>query len=159
MRHSWSLSACILSAACASASATQLQTGAAQLSSAWRPVHLKGTVVAFHHVDGGALSASLSCGKTDEEAPLDVLTNHLLFELESRKEYERRPVLIDGRSALRTRMRATMDGVPVELDLVVFKKDGCVVDAQLVTAEGRLETRAGDFTRFYEGLQLARSRP
>jgi hypothetical protein len=136
---------------------TVLRTGASALDPTWQRMKISGASVALHHPDGAAIAASWACDQKDEEAPLDVLTNHLLFELDDRKEHGREKLQIDGRAALRTNISASLDGVPVELALVVFKKDGCVVDAQLVTRAGGSEDEAA-FVLFIGGLGFSRGR-
>ena len=54
----------------------------------------------------------------------------------------------DGREALRTEVTAELDGVPIALDLVVLKKDGCLYDLQLAAAPATLSQRQPDFTNF-----------
>jgi hypothetical protein len=41
-----------------------------------------------------------------------------------------------------------LDGVPVEMDLVVLKKDGCTFDLTYTAAPDRFEDRREDFRRF-----------
>jgi hypothetical protein len=142
---------------CAVVAPARLQTGRASLPSAWRPVELEGEDVAMHHVDGGTLTARVSCLGSDQDASLDVLTNHLLMALDQLQEHSREPLELDGRAAMRTRASVALDGVPVELDLVVLKKDGCVVDAQLVAPPEKMPAREPDFDRFVTGLAMSRS--
>jgi hypothetical protein len=54
---------------------------------------------------------------------------------------------LDGREALRTQLAARLDGVPVELVLVVMKKDGCVYDFTYLSPVGRLAERVAAFDR------------
>jgi hypothetical protein len=100
----------------------------------------------------------VACDAVVEDAPLDVLVNHVLLQLDSSAERERREVILDGRAARRVRLQARLDGVPVELDLVVLKKDGCVVDAQLIASAAVVHARRADFERFLAGLGLSRAR-
>jgi hypothetical protein len=53
-------------------------------------------------------------------------------------------------------VRARLDGVPLGLDLVVLRKDGCVVDAALVAAPEKIAAREADFDRFLAGIRLSR---
>lgn len=71
------------------------------------------------------------------DIPLVALTNHLLMGFTER-EYVGEPELfpLAGREALRTHVRAKLDGVPRELLLVVTKKDECVYDFALVARPG-----------------------
>ncbi|MCS6798473.1 MAG: hypothetical protein NZ898_08080 [Myxococcota bacterium] len=93
------------------------------------------------------------------DVPLDALTNHLLVGFTDRRDEVRERIPMDGREALRTHLRARLDGVERELLLVVLKKDGCVYDLGLVAPPGTAFARArSDFERLLGGFR-ARSRP
>jgi hypothetical protein len=98
----------------------------------------------------------VACDGTDEDAPLDVLVNHALLEIDSIVERGRERFVLDGREAIRATIDARVDGVPVSLILVVLKKDGCVVDAQLAAAASELSHCAPDFARFVAGIAVTR---
>lgn len=128
------------------------------LSDDWSRIGARGARLAFRHRQGGTLIVNAECPARDE-APLDVLTNHLLFGLAAKKEAGRRPLTLDGREALRTELVAELDGVPVALDLVVLKKDGCLYDLQLVAGPTILAARQPDFTSFVSGFATLAVRP
>ena len=52
-------------------------------------------------------------------------------------------------------MRAKLDGVPMQYDIYVMKKDGCVYDLVYVAPPGRFAAGAADFERFAHGLRNA----
>jgi hypothetical protein len=134
-----------------------LRTGADALPVAWTRSHVAGAVISEHHAEGGTIAASISCDAVDEDAPLDVLVNHLLLQLDGSVELSRKAINLDGRAGLRARLTAKLDGVPVALELVVFKKDGCVIDAQLAAEEHTLPLRLPDFERFVASLSVESS--
>jgi hypothetical protein len=125
------------------------QVGA--LPATWQPFHAKGSEVAFHNRSGGTVAASAQCPSKDD-VPLDVLTNHLLFGFEHQVVLGRSELTLDGRQALRTHLRAEFDGVPIELDLIVLKKDGCTYDLQLISAPDQFKARQPDFEAFVRGF-------
>jgi hypothetical protein len=135
-----------------------LRTGADALSASWTRISAADTSVALHHTSGGTIAASVACDAVDEDAPLDVLVNHVLMQIEKPIERGRHETVLDGRGALRARVGARLDGVPVEIELIVLKKDGCVVDAQLIAGAGSVEARRADFDRFVAGLSVSRRR-
>jgi hypothetical protein len=138
------LTALVLAAACA--------TPAPKLASlpGWEPVRAGDAAAAYHHEGGGTIAASSTCGPADD-VPLDVLTNHLLFGVEHKQERSRVPFTLAGRAALRTRLDGTLDGVPVSLDVVVLKKDGCTHDLMLIAPRSASALREPDFDRFVSG--------
>ncbi len=156
--HACAAVAVLLLGACASAPRASFRTGASSLPPAWVGVGMRGTAVALHHTDGGAIAASISCDAVDEDAPLDVLLNHLLLQIEKPVERARTAFVIDGRAALRVQLGVRLDGVPVELELVLFKKDGCVIDAQLAVDAQKFPARRADFELFLSGLSVERKR-
>lgn len=71
------------------------------------------------------------------DIPLVALTNHLLVGFTEREDVEEQALVpLDGREALRTHVRAKLDGVPREMMMLVMKKDGCVHDFVLVAPPG-----------------------
>jgi hypothetical protein len=108
--------------------------------------------LAWRNPAGGTIMANSTC-EGIRDVPLDVLTNQALFGLDQKQEHSRETFTLDGRAAQRTRLSATLDGVPVELDLVVLKKDGCVYDLQLVAGSKAFADREGEFWRFVQGFQ------
>jgi hypothetical protein len=143
MRRSGPLLVLALAGACA---APRLEVPAP--TGGWKAAPAREGGVAYHHAKaGGTIAANRTCEDV-EDVPLDVLTNHLLIGVEERKEASRRPLTVAGRGALRTRLDGKIDGVPVGLDLVVLKKDGCVYDLMLVGSPQRVEALAPEFERF-----------
>ncbi len=125
------------------------------LPAAWQRQNVAAGALSYHHKDGGTISAHGSCERA-EDVPLDVLTNHLLIGVESRFERSRRTLTLDGRAALRTRIDAELDGVPVALDLVVVKKDGCVYDLAMVASRAAFAARRPDFDHFVVAFAVER---
>src|SRR4051812_3731223 len=56
------------------------------LPAGWQPIHFKGENLAFRHHAGGTIAAKGHC-PAKEDVPLAVLTNHLLFGIETKREY------------------------------------------------------------------------
>lgn len=103
----------------------------------WRRVEVEGNDLAWtHRHDHAALQMNARCG-SEYDVPLLALSHHLIIGFTEVQEIERRLLPMDGREALRSHLRAKLDGVPRELALVVLKKDGCVYDFALVTAPGQ----------------------
>ena len=125
----------------------------------WHRVFLQDTDLTFAEDGdtGRALAANAVCEGHDDP-PLPVLTRHLLLGFTERQEKAQRLVVLDGREALRSHYTAKLDGVPVELELVVLKKDGCVFDFSYVAPLGRAEERRGDFEAVLAGFHAERLR-
>jgi hypothetical protein len=127
------------------------QTGS--LPPEWQRIRVEDANLAFKHRDGGAIICNAICGQSRiEDVPLDVLLNHALFGVEEKKEIEREELKLDSRGALRAHVVGTVDGAPIELELVVLKKDNCTFDFQLVASIDDFPARRGDFERFYKAF-------
>lgn len=124
------------------------------LDGAWQRARVDSERVAFHHPDGGTISASVDCRSAD--APLSILTNHLLLGLDKRQILREEPLQLDGRAALRSRVAGQVEGVPVVMDLVVVQKARCVYDLQLVGSDATVDRHAAAFARFFGGFATSR---
>lgn len=123
-----------------------------ELPPVWERVKLSHNDLAWYTGETGhALSVNSTC-REHEDAPLDVLTRHLLAGFTERLEVERREVVVDEREGLRSRYRAKLDGVPVELLFLVVKKDRCVYDFTYVAPLGRFEERLEGFESLVRGF-------
>ena len=85
---------------------------------------------------GCVLAMNATCDNHGDPG-LEVLTTHLLFGFTDRQLQSRTEKQVDGRAALFSHYLAQLDGVPVELQLVVLKKDGCVHDFIYVAPQGQ----------------------
>jgi len=57
------------------------------------------------------------------------------------REFESQRVFpFDGREAMRSILRAKLDGVPLQYDILVMKKDGCLYDLVYVAPPDRFAT-------------------
>ncbi|MCP3099161.1 hypothetical protein LZ198_09800 [Myxococcus sp. K15C18031901] len=127
-----------------------------ELPRSWRRVWLDGNDLAFSEEGTGrALSVNATC-KGHDDPSLQVLTRHLLTGFTEREDLGQWLIAMDGREALRSRYRVKMDGVPVELELVVLKKDNCVFDFSYVAPPGTAAERMPDFDALLAGFHAER---
>jgi hypothetical protein len=128
-----------------------------ELPDGWHRVFLEDNDLAFAEDGntGRAIAANGICEGHDDP-PLPVLTRHLLMGFTEREELSQQLTVLDGREALRSRYAAKLDGVPVELELVVLKKDGCVFDFTYVAPRGQAEERRAAFDALLAGFHAER---
>lgn len=120
----------------------------------WSRLPLRGGGdLAFANHEGGTIYADSTCGQPSEDGPLPVLLRRMLFDVQVVRELSRRELTLDGRRALATHLVGELDGVPVELELVVLEKDGCVYDLGLIAGEAAFPERRPDFERFALGFE------
>jgi hypothetical protein len=157
----FALTIAVLCAACAHGEAFQhgiLRKGEVRVEvgpvpSLWRRIRVDGADLAFRDdARQGSALFDVRCGARDDDAPLTILTGHLIMGTTDR-EIERQEVIpFDGREALHTVLRAKLDGVAMQYDIYVMKKDGCVFDVVYVAPPERFADGASDFERFVEGV-------
>jgi hypothetical protein len=121
---------------------------------------VEGADVAFRD---DARSAStlvdVRCGSHDVDAPLSALTAHLIMGTTERTFETEEVVPFDHREALHTVLRAKLDGVPMQYDIYVMKKDGCVFDLVYVASPDHFAEGAPDFERFALGVHAPPAPP
>ena len=96
----------------------------------WRRVQVDKIDVAWTNREGSSLLANAYCTGVDD-APLEVLTNHLFIGMTDRNLLQQYKTELSHREALVTDMDAKLDGVARRTRAVVVKKDGCVYDLVL----------------------------
>jgi hypothetical protein len=98
------------------------------------------------------VAVNATCRADEESAPLTALTRQLLLGYTDRKQLAQEAVPFIGREALRTRVDARLDGVPLALELWVARRDGCVFDLSYVAPPARFGDGSAEFTRFVAGF-------
>jgi hypothetical protein len=128
------------------------------LPSAWRRVEVEGADLAFRDdTREGSTLFDVRCGRRDDDAPLSALTMHLIMGTTEREFDIQETIPFDGREALHSRLRAKLDGVPMQYEIYVMKKDGCVYDIVYVAPPERFTEGTRDFERFASGLHTLSS--
>jgi hypothetical protein len=117
------------------------------LSVEWRPLDVESNDVAYIANDSPHSVAINATCTPDGDASLEVLTQHLLIGFTDRELVGEEAAPMDGRDSLRSHYRAKLDGVPVEMLLVVLKKDGCVYDFTYLSPPGRFDEKRKSFER------------
>jgi hypothetical protein len=119
----------------------------------WAQVHVDGADLAYRDQGfGGSAMVDFRCHEPDDDAPLGTLTQHLIMGTTDRQTVSEETIPFDGREAKHTVMLAKLDGVDLEYDIYVMKKDGCVFDLVYVTPPRSYGDAAPSFERFARGL-------
>lgn len=104
---------------------------------------------------GSTISTDAFCDHAFDDAPLNALTNHLFAGLQDIKVEKQAPFVMSDRGALRTTLKASLDGVPVKIETIVVKKDWCLFDFYLVSPPENFAQAIPDFENFFRGFQYA----
>ena len=125
-----------------------------ELPGGWEATKVAGLAVAFYHEGYGATAgvAPVCDGLTD--ASLESLAQQELIGLEQREKIEESRVTVDGREAIDWVVKGSMDGVEVVLNLVVFRREGCVYDLNLVSRPDTFEKARSEFRGFVGGFAV-----
>jgi hypothetical protein len=122
----------------------------------WKSISVQGADVAYRdEARAGSVLFDVRCNVRDNDAPLSALTEHLIMGTTERAITSEETVPFDGREAQHTNMTAKLDGVPMQYDLYVMKKDGCVYDLVYIAPPERFTQGAPLFERFAAGLHGA----
>jgi hypothetical protein len=123
------------------------------LPSSWELVQSDGAQAGFYSRASGAVIASnATCHDEGDATPLESLTRHLLIGYTDHRVLAQKELMLDGRAALRTRVSAKLDGVPIELELYVLKRNGCTFDLSYAAPAGHDARGAADFAAFVRGF-------
>lgn len=131
----------------------RLRVGIGPVPAEWRRVSVEGADLAFRDdARGGSALFVVHCGDRRDDAPLSILTENLIMGTTDRDFGSQKVVPFDGREAMHTLVRAKLDGVPMQYDIYVMKKDACVYDVVYVAPPARYPEGSTDFQHFVDGL-------
>ena len=126
-----------------------------RLGQGWQRMEVSGNDLAFQHDDLGTISVNSTC--TDyEDVPVAALVNHLLFDTTDRRFVTEEEVTLAGRGAHHALVHAELDGVPIEIELYVLKKDGCVFDLLHIRSLQAPQAARSDFAAFVQRFEVLR---
>jgi len=116
------------------------------LSSEWRQTNDQTPGIVFKNRETKATIATEAlCGSAFEDLSLEALRNQMLSGLQDVKKIKEEAWTLSERKALYTKVSASLDGVPVLLELVVIKKNQCQFDFMGVSS-------VPDFVQFVKGF-------
>ncbi|OGQ47907.1 MAG: hypothetical protein A3H42_01340, partial [Deltaproteobacteria bacterium RIFCSPLOWO2_02_FULL_46_8] len=100
------------------------------LSAEWKQTASKNKAGVYFHnkVTGARIATEAICGAAFEDLSLKILTEQVLSELQNVKKQKQENWMLSDRAALYSIYSAALDGVPVQLNILVTKKDQCQFD-------------------------------
>ncbi len=123
----------------------------------WEPLQVEGNDLAWHDAaTEGTVHVNHTCDRS-MDTPLTALVQHLLIGFGAREVVLEETVPFDHREARHVVVRASLDGVPRQMELYVLKKDGCVFDLGLVAPPEHFEASRAAFAAFAGGFHTART--
>ena len=129
-----------------------------RLGPAWLLVQGQTSGMGYYNAAlGSVIQTSATCREDLDAAPLQSLTDHLLVGYTARTERSAQVAPLGDREARRTVVDVKLDGVPMVLDLYVFKRNGCVFDLSYAAPPGDYARGLLDFERFVADFTPSRS--
>jgi hypothetical protein len=125
-----------------------------ELPNQWRRVAVDGTVLAYdENALGATISVSYDC-KDVADVSLRSLVQQELSGIEKMQVIERGDTPLDGREGADWIVRGELDGVPVQMNLVVLRAGNCVYDLLLVSGSDEFPAERAAFTVFVNGFDV-----
>jgi hypothetical protein len=126
-----------------------------RLGPGWQRIEVGSNDLAFQHDERGTISVNSTCTEY-EDVPASALVNHLLFDTTNRRFLTEEVVTLDGRGAHHVVVHAELDGVPLEIELYVVKKDGCVFDLGHIRSPAVPQAARAEFAAFVRRFAVLR---
>ena len=124
------------------------------LPAGWRRSKIDGTALAFDHAALHATITAFANCKGIEDVSLSALVQQELVGVEKRDVVTKSEAAVDGREAADWVVKGELDGVPVEMELLVTRQSGCVYDLVLVSSPATFESARADFAGFVKGFDV-----
>lgn len=120
----------------------------------WRPIKVTAAKLAFRDdTREASILVTARCGISSDDVPLQSLTAQLVMGTTAREYLSEEVIAFDGREAMHTIMRAKLDGVLMQYDLVVLKKNGCIYDLVYVAPPNQFDAGVKAFESFSVGFR------
>ena len=101
----------------------------------WKPATEKGAQVLWVHESMPALIHIRAQCEMHGDSSLESFTDHLRIDFREWKVLSQEPMILAERDALHSVILAEIDGgIATQLELIVFKKNGCLFDIQYIAA-------------------------
>ena len=121
----------------------------------WRPAKQRGAQVLWLHESEPALIHLQSQCEMHGDSSLEAFTDHLRIDFRSWQVLSQEKETIAGRDALRSVVRAAIDGgVETQLELVVLKKNGCLFDLHYIAPPSYFDRGRPAFHQVVAGFRF-----
>jgi len=101
---------------------------------------------------GNTIAYNSECSK-DEDPSLEMLKKKIFSGIDRLKLDPSQSVHIDDREGQRVTGTGFVDGVPVKLSVLTFKKDGCTYDLLYIAREKSFGAELSAFDQFLKGFR------
>ncbi|HEX3034535.1 MAG TPA: hypothetical protein VHT73_05280 [Thermodesulfobacteriota bacterium] len=125
-----------------------------ELSERWEKIKVGGGDVAFLNENIGAtITVDSTCNKKGKYS-LKALSESLLIGIEDKKLIQRNELTLSGENALSSIYTGKLDGVPLKINAIVFKKGNCIYDFTYTSSPDNFSNGFGDFHEFISNFEV-----
>ena len=129
-----------------------------KLPEGWETLKTKVRAAAWYNPDYRAtISTDVLCESSTGDRPLSVVAGDVAAAIEDREVTDSEKFMLDERGALRERVSGSVDGVPVEMDVVVVKKNNCSFDMIAIASPEDMPAVKPIFDEFISGFHYGPS--
>jgi hypothetical protein len=124
------------------------------LPNGWQRMKSRARTISFYN-EGykSSITTDAFCGKSFSDRPLDTLAGELTSVLSDRTTVSTKDMTLSDRGAKRFLVVGKMDGVPLQMDIVVVKKNACNFDfVAVMSPDAPIEVKS-DFENFFNGFR------
>lgn len=125
-----------------------------ELPRGWVRARVEGTSLTFDNRSYSATITAFANCKGIEDVSLRALVQQELVGVEKKEVLQKSESPVGGRHAADWIVRGALDGVTVQMELVVLRIDRCVYDLVLVSDPSTFEQARPDFQKFLEGFEV-----
>lgn len=101
---------------------------------------------------GNTIAVITDCS-AHSDTPLKSLENETLAALSDIKILSTEPGMFNGRESLMTSAEGKVDGVPVEISVLTFKKNACNYTLNYLGKKASFESEEKEFKKFVQGFK------
>ena len=125
------------------------------LSKSWEEQRAGGADRAWFNADlSSTIYTDSNCARRFRDGPLIDLSNHLIAGLAAGPPLREEVLTIDNRSALLRIYSGRMDGVRLQMGIVVLNKNRCTYDMLYLSPPSTFEDGWADFVGLISGFQV-----
>jgi hypothetical protein len=123
-------------------------------ASGWSKVDPGSADRAWHHPGiSGTIYADSNCGSRYEDRDLDALADHLTWGIALGDPLREEPMTLDEHAALVRVARGSIDGIAVQVGMMVTKQGECIFDVLYLAPPSTFDQGWPDFTAVVGGFQ------
>ncbi|MCB0393413.1 MAG: hypothetical protein KDD25_02570 [Bdellovibrionales bacterium] len=101
---------------------------------------------------GTTISYQSACEESTEPS-LDTIVGNAITDINEKEVLESTNFIFNDRKAFRSKVSGTVDGIPVHLDLVAFKKNGCSYLLTYVSLREHFNKDLNQFEKFVRSFK------